>query len=278
MPPDVSASDASAQALDPDRFADALLQALSRKGMSQRELAEHLGIRQQSVSGWINGRARPSTENLQETLDHLGIDWETVRRRALPLPTRSDARETTVAVYTDVRASGGPGFLVGDVDGDEARRLSTPKEILAALIGVWPSDVLGGIYVVGDSMVDPSAVSGGLPDGQLVLFEPADSVLSGHRHVVSVDSDAWGPRVLVKRLHIGLDGSLAVASDNPLAEVPAERLLPDAMGGMTHAETGRPVDLAVVGRVVWPRESDDERTVKSVTRAIERLVETGVLR
>ncbi len=46
---------------------------------------------------------------------------------------------------------------------------------------------------------------------------------------------------------------------------------------MTHAETGRPVDLAVVGRVVWPRESDDERTVKSVTRAIERLVETGVL-
>lgn len=269
--------DASAQALDPDRFADALLQALSRKAMSQREFADHLGIRQQSVSGWINGRARPSTENLQETLDHLDIAWDDVRRRALPLPTSSEARETTVAVYTDVRASGGPGFLVGDVDGDEARRLSTPKEILTALLGFWPGDGLGAIYVVGDSMVDPTAASGGLPDGQLVLFEPVASVLSGHRHVLTVDDSAWGPRVLVKRLHIALDGSLTVASDNPHAEVPAERLLPGPDGALTHAETGRPVDLAVVGRVVWPRESDDERTVQSVTRAIERLVETGVL-
>lgn len=272
------ASAISALDLDADRFAGAVLRALSTQSVSQRELARRLGIRQQSVSGWLTGRARPSTDHLRAVLGALAIDWADVRR---PTPPATSSAETVVSVYTDIRASGGPGFSVDLLDGDEARRLSAAKELLTALLGFRPPDALGALYVEGESMVNPRARSGGLPDGQFVLFEPLSGIadfVSGARYVLVADDHAWGRRVHVKRLHLGLDGVLTVASDNPRAPAPEERLVPDPdgePGQLVHATSGRPVSVAVVGRVVWPRESDDERTVRAVTETIERLVASG---
>lgn len=283
--PDAQA-EATAHDLDSDRFADALLRALDARAVSQRELARRLGIRQQSVSGWIHGRARPSTENLRATLDELAIDWDDVRRRGVSLPAPVDTQAvTTVSVFTTIRASGGPGFSVDLFDGEEDRRLKAAKEILGCILGFRPPDHLGAIYVVGDSMVDPRSPSGGLPDGQLILFEPVASFAdfqSGARHVL-VDDGRWGRRVLVKRLYLGLDGTLTVASDNPRLGEPEERLIPDddaevgegTSGRLLSERTGTRVDVTVVGRVVWPRESDDERAVRAVTEALERLAANG---
>ena len=282
------ASEVTAHDLDPDRFADALLRALDAHAVSQRELARRLGIRQQSVSGWIHGRARPSTENLRATLAELSIAWDDVRHRGLSLPAPVDTQaETTVSVFTTLRASGGPGFSVDPFDGEEDRRLTAAKELLGCLLGFRPPDHLGAIYVEGDSMVDPRSPSGGLPDGQLILFEPLASFAdfrSGARHVL-VDDGRWGRRVLVKRLHLGLDGALTVASDNPRIGEPEERLVPapDAEGGagaeglpaLVSERSGARVDVTVVGRVVWPRETDDERAVRAVTEALERLAAEG---
>ena len=280
--PDVTAHD-----LDPDRFADALLRALDARAVSQRELARRLGIRQQSVSGWIHGRARPSTENLRATLSELEMDWDDVRRRGLSLPTPTDnAATTTISVFTDIRASGGPGFSVDLFDGDEDRRLEAAKELLFCLVGIRPADHLGAIYVEGDSMVDPRSASGGLPDGQLILFEPSTSFAdfrSGARHVL-VHEGPWGRRVLVKRLHLGLDGALTVASDNPRLGDLEERLVPapdseaaeDGTPAFVSERTRERVDVTIVGRVVWPRETDDEQTVRAVTEALERAAAAGL--
>ena len=213
------------------------------------------------------------------------MDWDEVRRRGVSLPAPIDTQaETTVSVFTTIRASGGPGFSVDLFDGEEDRRLTAAKEILGCLFGFRPADHLGAIYVEGDSMVDPRSPSGGLPDGQLILFEPIASFAdfrSGARHVL-VDDGRWGRRVLVKRLHLGLDGALTVASDNPQFGEPEERLVPapdaeasDGAPALVSERTGARVDVTVVGRVVWPRETDDERTVRAMTEALERLAANG---
>ena len=104
---------------------------------------------------------------------------------------------------------------------------------------------------------------------------------SGARHVL-VDDGRWGRRVLVKRLHLGLDGALTVASDNPRSGSPKSGSSrpptprrPDGAPALVSERTGARVDVTVVGRVVWPRETDDERTVRAMTEALERLAANG---
>lgn len=49
---------------------------LKRKGMSQSELAEKLGIKQQSVGKWISNKSSPTAENLIEIIKILDLKDE----------------------------------------------------------------------------------------------------------------------------------------------------------------------------------------------------------
>ena len=283
-----------AEALDPDRFAAALVHALGEQGESQRAFAARIGLTQQSVNAWTRG-TRPSTANLRTTLDALGIAWADVRLDE-QLPSRLPARRTAggsdvteVVVYDEIRVTGGgDGFYVGDLRGEEARRLVTPKEILAALIGFWPPAQLRMVYVEGDSMVSPDFPSGGLRDGHPVLFEPPGHVgdfVSGQRYVVQVSDEMIGPMTMVKRLYMEPGGVIVLASDNLAHRGRDLRLMPDRAaaengepGGLVVQGTGTAVRLCVVGRVVFPRETDSASSVRALTEAVEHLSRiTGVL-
>lgn len=50
----------------------ALTEALTPK-LTQEELAERLGVTQQAVSSWANGRTKPSAEVMAKIEDLLGI-------------------------------------------------------------------------------------------------------------------------------------------------------------------------------------------------------------
>ena len=297
--PDLSQPDAStdevprAEALDPNRFAAALVQALGEQGESQRAFAARIGLTQQSVNAWTRG-TRPSTSNLRTTLDALGIDWADVRLDApssrLPVRRTTGSSDVTeVMVYDEIRVTGGGDeFYVGDLRSEEARRLVTPKEILAALIGFWPPAQLRMVYVEGDSMVSPDFPSGGLRDGHPVLFEPPGHVgdfVSGQRYVVQLNDEMIGPMTMVKRLFVEPGGVIILASDNHAHRGRDLRLKPDRAaaengepGGLVVEGTGTAVQLCVVGRVVFPREKDSASSVQALTEAVEHLSRiTGLL-
>ncbi|MEZ5343759.1 MAG: helix-turn-helix domain-containing protein [Acidimicrobiales bacterium] len=54
-------------------FEARLNEALSRKGVSQADLAQELGVSAASVSSWCGGSKRPSTPNLERIAEFLGV-------------------------------------------------------------------------------------------------------------------------------------------------------------------------------------------------------------
>ena len=48
-----------------------------RKKLTQKELAEQIGIKQNSYSDWENGKCRPSYEKLEKIADffEVSLDW-----------------------------------------------------------------------------------------------------------------------------------------------------------------------------------------------------------
>lgn len=46
-------------------------------GFSQKELAEQIGIKQNSYSDWENGKCKPNYEKLEKIADFFGVslDW-----------------------------------------------------------------------------------------------------------------------------------------------------------------------------------------------------------
>lgn len=58
---------------------DSIKHAREEKGLSQRELAEKLGVSDTIVSCWETGRKRPSADNLFRLRDTIGLNLNNVR-------------------------------------------------------------------------------------------------------------------------------------------------------------------------------------------------------
>ena len=58
-------------------FSDRLKTLRKEKKLTQKELAEQIGIKQNSYSDWETGKTEPSFENLIKLADLFGIslDW-----------------------------------------------------------------------------------------------------------------------------------------------------------------------------------------------------------
>lgn len=52
-------------------------EALTRTGLSQRQLARQMGKGSSTITGWVNGKTQPSLEELAEICDLTGAraDW-----------------------------------------------------------------------------------------------------------------------------------------------------------------------------------------------------------
>lgn len=63
-------------------LADRIQQLRKRKGISQEELADRIGVSRQAVSKWENGTSDPSTSNLLAIARLYGVSAEELLRSA----------------------------------------------------------------------------------------------------------------------------------------------------------------------------------------------------
>lgn len=55
-----------------------IAQARLRKGWTQAQLADAIGVLQQQIGAWEGGRRKPKIDALMRIGDALGIDWTTL--------------------------------------------------------------------------------------------------------------------------------------------------------------------------------------------------------
>ena len=63
-------------------FREAILEALKKRGITQVELANHLGINKSPLNAFLKGKGKISMENIEKSFLFLGIDC---LRHVLPL-------------------------------------------------------------------------------------------------------------------------------------------------------------------------------------------------
>ncbi|MAQ92643.1 MAG: hypothetical protein CMM84_03805 [Rhodothermaceae bacterium] len=272
-------------------------------GLSRVALGDAIDRGKTAIQNWEEGRNEPSASSILRLAEALGRDvgWLLHGEAADPDGTNnlvSDTRSSygaaenpartrsirgpyhetfRLTVYTHLTASAGEGLYGWEPTGDEDYvEVEESKRLIADLLGFWPDDEIAGVRSKGISM---RRRYGGIDDGQLVLYHPVrgpDDVADGFRHVLTV-SEGEDSRVLIKRLQLLIGGGIRLIADNPAAGVTDEVLVPDGEGGLVNRDTGQPVYIQFVGRVVWPDEFSDQAAIQTVGRTIEALVARGFL-
>ena len=222
-----------------------------------------LGIRCVDDRPWVTGA---ETCELVLALDVVGDP----RARTVFADMQHLEDPFTLTIYREVRPGAGNGRIVYEVDVADAWEQVESKRLFRHLLGFWPPDNMRGVYVSGDSM-EP-----GLEDGQLVLYEPVDHMMSGQRYVMLIEDPHTGDWPLyVKRVQLFAGGGIKIISDNRALGLEDEILIPDKDGHLIHQQTKLPVRIRVVGRVLWPTDQSAD-AVKLITRTIERMSAMGL--
>ena len=285
------------------QFGARLREAREGTGMGRRAFGEAVEKSDTSIQNYESGRAEPSASTLLRVAEATGrsVEWLLTGRATVANILAQDegashpgaqsvarlpeefAETFKLTIYTHVEASAGDGLfgsepLVGD--SIEVERI---KRLFAELLGFWPPDDMCGVRVRGVSM---NRAFGGIIDGQIVLYRPVSSaaeVEDGARYVLTV-SEGEDSRVLVKRVQLLMGGGLRLSADNVVSGVSDEVLVPPdpeaiASGAdwLVNRETGQPVHLQILGRVIWPTETVDLATAEVVAQTLEALVARGYL-
>lgn len=198
------------------------------------------GISRRTLSDWANDKTEPRASSLVEISEITGVSliWllnggtarfpskepgGSVRIVTSPA-SRDNSGMIRLPVYSEVRASAGPGAVATSEQADGF--LSFEPRFLLDL-GANPEWCIL-IWAHGDSMVPT------IPDGAALIVDRSQTeVKNGSIMVISVGDD-----LLVKRIRRRLDGLIDLISDNPAYA--AETLGPAALQ-----------QLRVVGRVVY---------------------------
>lgn len=226
----------------------------------------------------------PATLALRTHESDASDEFVTSPRDIAMLPG-DDIYELIVVDAAKVRASCGDLQVFEWVgDGDMYRR-GFALSFFASLIGFHPPPGLHAMRTEGRSM-EP-----GIELDQWVLFLPAEhtrprQVVSGQRYIFQTEDETtgdWG--MSLKRLQLFSDGSVKIISDNPASGVEDEILVPakrakgeDGPGWLVQQRTGGRVRLHVMGRVLWPRDGEDSRETRTLSRMIETMAQMGYIR
>lgn len=161
-------------------------------GLKQSELAERIGVRQNTLSTWETGRYEPDLDSLAKMAELFGrsID-EIVGHRLSSTPI--SAGGTWIPVLGDV-AAGIPIEAIEDIVDYE--------EIDAALAATGD---FFGLRIKGSSM-EPR-----IREGDVVIVRKQDDADTGDTAVVMVNGDS----ATVKRIKKEPDGSLVLIPNNP---------------------------------------------------------------
>ena len=264
------------KSLDVNKILDRLREYLGLK--SDAEVAKFFGVRPNTVSMWRK-RNKMDFEALLTRSDEIDLPYiiygdATLEKSkpALLSALEEDEDYFRLTIYGSVHPGAGGGRLVYAVDEGDKDEYLHSRRIFHDLLGFWPPEDLRGVYIRGESM-EP-----GLTDGQLVLYRPTRNLVSGHRYLLLIEDPLTGDWPLyVKRLQVMAGGGIKIISDNPGLGIEDELLVPNDEGELIHQRTMRRVQLRVVGRVLWPRDDDEEGQVRLITRTIERLTVLGLL-
>lgn len=268
-------------------------------GLGRKAFGKAVEKSDTSIQNYETGKSEPPASLLLRVAKETGrsVDWlltgagpttniladDTARsyaprERVSELPP--EFSETfTLTIYTHVEASAGDGLFGTEPYAGDLIEVERVKRLFAELLGFWPPDDMRGIRVRGVSM---NRAYGGIIDGQIVLYRPVSSaaeVEDGARHVLTV-SEGEDSRVLVKRVQLLMGGGVRLSADNASASVVDEVLVPaDApeADGLVNRETGQPVHLTILGRVIWPTETVDLATAEVVAQTLEALIGRGYL-
>lgn len=199
-----------------------------RKGISQENLADMMGITRAAVSQWENGETLPDRGNAQllSRLLHISLELLVGVEGQMSLPVRTFREYNDVAFVPEfdlrqVSGRGGSDIEVLESAADEARigTFGFPKPGFRHVYGATPDNVVI-LEVVGDSMA-PTLIPGQkvmvdirdrspTPPGIFVVWDGAGMVLKRVQYLAHSDP----PRV-------------RITSDNPHYE-PYERLADEA--------------------------------------------------
>jgi transcriptional regulator with XRE-family HTH domain len=88
-----------------NQFAEALRQLMADRGLSQRQLAERIGVTPSAVNFWAQGTSRPTRDNVVALEDELAV---TPRGWLLNLADyRAEDNEPTPTIESLIRADPG---------------------------------------------------------------------------------------------------------------------------------------------------------------------------
>lgn len=262
-------------------FGKRVRQARNEKGWTQQRLAEQTGLSRQTISGYENGNGHPSSINISKIAEALDISEDRLSS-ALQTGVVSDGdppyeadQTLEIQIFQDVRPAAGNGNVIYEAEERNPDTLIQSKWLFEQILGFWPPDDMRGTYIDGDSM---STVEGPYDDGQLILYRPVEELTSGERFLLLVEDVSTGDwRLLFKKVQVYAGGGIKIISDNKAAGLEDETLLPNDEGKLVHQTTGLPVQMRVVGRVLWPDPDQAANEVTVITRTIERLVNMGMI-
>jgi phage repressor protein C with HTH and peptisase S24 domain len=261
-------------------FGDRLYQAVERSELDRSDVWNQAGISQKTFQRYLKREDPPSTDRkktdtaIKRICQMLGVRRAWLIEGEPPMSDRNDTslrkndsssidslfKDTaSLEVLTEVKASAGGGRVNYP---DEARhRVEVPRHFIAQIIGFMPPRRVGVMFAEGDSM-RPT-----IEDDEMILYKPAEDVASGGIYVLWRDSG-----LIVKRVQKLSGGGYRLISDNKYHDYRDETLVPtDTSNGhlLKNKETGRTVDLRVVGKVIFPRRDTDRLHVKQVAEIIK---------
>lgn len=256
-----------------------------RLGLNQDEAAQRTGLKFRTYGAYERGEIQsPSLENVQSiahgleapelleimseeaTEERRGAD--TSRRAIVPAANGDDVsslfgEEMELVVYKDVHpAAAGDRSVIYYEEDKEI--LYVPKGFVLKLLGFAPPRSIGVCFIDGDSM------SPTLEDGDMVLYRPEAQLDGGGVYMLLLDG-----ALVAKRVQKIPGGGYHIISDNKFHGYKDAMLVPGDGAyseSLVNPETGRPVDMRVVGRIIWPRRSTDKLHIKQVTALIQGLM------
>lgn len=167
-------------------FGDKIRDARKAAGLTQRQLAEKIGVANTSISNWEKNLSRPDPDTIQNLCWALDVrpnyffGAESTPKNILPLPTmRKIPLIGTIACGTPILAAENHE---GDVD--------VPEHIHADF----------ALRCKGDSMINARIF-----DGDIVYIRQQDTIESGEIAAVLIDDEATLKRVRLYDDHVVLE-------------------------------------------------------------------------
>jgi len=162
-------------------FAMRLKELIRRKGITQLELAQHLGVSTSTVSAWCTGEKFPRMDKVDTMATYFGVSRSQITGDASLLPTNISLMPSTHKIpLLGTIACGEPITAVENVDS----YIDVPDCVTADF----------ALTCKGDSMIDARIF-----DGDIVYIKEQPEVENGEIAAVLIDDEATLKRVYYQR-------------------------------------------------------------------------------